>query len=228
VVILSTTAERCVPRMQESLMKTDLNSAASARARNPAPWPAHDWGRSTALTAASVFASADADVVEARLGDGTQVRIRPIRRTDLELERRFMAGLSLHTRYLSLLSGRELMPGELENWTDTDPTRRLALIAVAADGDETQQLGVARCVLDDETRWDFAVVVADAWQHRGLGEALLRRLMEYADEAGVETLSSLTLSENHRMVSLARRLGFTARREPGDATVMRIERRLRA
>jgi acetyltransferase len=216
--------------MQEGFMKTDLNTAASGRARNPSPWIARALDRSTALTAPSVFASAHADATEARLGDGTQVQIRPIRRTDLELERRFMAGLSLHTRYLSLLSGRELMPGELENWTDTDPTRRLALIALATDGDEAQQLGVARCALDDEvpTRWDFAVVVADAWQRRGLGEALLRRLMEYADEAGVETLSSLTLSENHRMVSLARRLGFTTRREPGDATVTRIERRLRA
>ena len=166
----------------------------------------------------------------ARLRDDTWVTLRPISRDDLELERRFVAGLSPHTRYQSLLSGRELMPDELEGWTRTDPARRLALIAVVPDGDDELQLGVARCAFDDEapTRWDFAIVVADAWQGRGLGEALLLRLMEVADEAGVETLSSLTLSENHRMVSLARRLGFTARREPGDATVTRLERRLRS
>jgi hypothetical protein len=38
-------------------------------------------------------------------------------------------------------------------------------------------------------------------------------------------LSGVALSENRRMLALAQRLGFTIRREPGGATVMRIERR---
>ncbi|MGZ5158019.1 MAG: N-acetyltransferase family protein, partial [Caldimonas sp.] len=161
---------------------------------------------------------------------GTPVRMRPIRRSDLELERRFVTGLSLRTRYLRLLSGRQPMPGELERWVDIDPAREIAIIAVAGDGDTEQQLGVARCALDaeDPTRWDFAIVVGDAWQGQGLGEALLRRLMRRADEAGVAALSGVTLSENQRMLSLARKLGFTTRREAGDATLMRIERRLRS
>ena len=92
-----------------------------------------------------------------------------------------------------------------------------------------QQLGVARCALDDEvpTRWDFAVVIGDAWQGQGLGEALLRCLIQRAREAGVPELSSVALAENRRMLTLARRLGFTVRHEPGGAGVMRIERRLR-
>jgi acetyltransferase len=168
--------------------------------------------------------------MEISLRDGTPVQIRSIRRTDLELERRFVAGLSGHTRYLRLLSGRQLTPGELERWTDIDPAREMAIIAVVADGGSEAQVGVARCALDDAdpTRWDFAVVVADAWQGRGLGEALLRRLIGCADESGIATLSSVTLAENHRMLSLAQRLGFTARREPGGATVMRVEKRLRS
>jgi GNAT superfamily N-acetyltransferase len=166
----------------------------------------------------------------ASLRDGTPVQIRPIRRSDLELERRFVAGLSPRTGYLRLLSGRQPTPAELEHWTDVDPAREIALIAVAADSDgNEQQLGVARCALDDDapTRWDFAVVVGDAWQGQGLGEALLRRLIESADEAGVPILSSVALAENRRMLALARRLGFALRREPGAATLTRIERRLR-
>lgn len=168
------------------------------------------------------------DASEVSLRGGARVAIRSIRHGDLELERRFVAGLSPRTRYLSLFSSRELTPGELETWTDIDPMRRLALVAVVPDGDEEQQLGVARCARDGEepTNWDFAVVVTDAWQRRGLGEALLLHLMQCAEGVGVETLSSLTLSTNQAMLSLARRLGFKARREPGDATVTRIERRL--
>jgi GNAT superfamily N-acetyltransferase len=162
------------------------------------------------------------------LRDGTPVQIRPIQRSDLELERRFVEGLSARTGYLRLLSGRQPTPTELERWTDVDPAREIAIIAVANMGGE-QQLGVARCALDDEepTRWDFAVVVGDAWQGQGLGEALLRRLVQCADESGVPALSSIALAENRRMLALAQRLGFTIRREPGDATVTRIERRLR-
>ena len=162
------------------------------------------------------------------LRDGTPVQVRPIRRSDLELERRFVEGLSARTGYLRLLSGRQPTPAELERWTDVDPAREIAIIAVAAVGGEEQQLGVARCALDVEepTRWDFAIVVGDAWQGQGLGEALLRRLIECADESGVPALSSIALAENRRMLALAQRLGFTLRREPGGAIMTRIERRL--
>ena len=167
---------------------------------------------------------------EATLRDGTRVRIRPIQRDDLELERRFVEGLSTRTGYLRLLSGRHPTPDELKRWTDIEPAREIAIIAVAPDGDAEQEVGVARCAIDreDPTRWDFAVVLADTWQGRGLGEALLRRLLELAEEAGIAVLSSVTLSENRAMLSLAKRLGFIARREIGDATLMRIERRLRS
>lgn len=163
------------------------------------------------------------------LRDGTPVQIRPIRRSDLELERRFVEGLSARTGYLRLLSGRQPTPAELEHWTDVDPAREVAIVALTAEAGVDKQLGVARCAVDDEdpTRWDFAVVVGDAWQGKGLGEALLRRLIQCADESGVPALSSIALAENRRMLSLAQRLGFAVRREPGGATVVRIERRLR-
>jgi acetyltransferase len=170
------------------------------------------------------------DVAIAAASVGEAFRIRPIRPSDLELERRFVAGLSARSRYLRLLSGRPLMPGELERWTRVEPCCEIALIAlVAADGDE-EEVGVARCAVEDaqEGRWDFAIVVADAWQRRGVGKALLGRLLEAASAAGVAIMSGITLAENHAMVALARKLGFSARREDGDATLIRLELRLRA
>jgi GNAT superfamily N-acetyltransferase len=159
------------------------------------------------------------------------IRIRPIRPSDLELERRFVSGLSARSRYLRLLSGRSLQPGELERWTNVDPCCEIALIALASEGGrEEEEIGVARCVVEDsaEGRWDFAIVIADDWQRRGLGEALLRRLLQAATAAGVTTLGGITLAENRGMLALARKLGFSARREDGDATLMRLEMRLRA
>jgi acetyltransferase len=214
----------------ETILETP-NTPSTAAALDPPAWlAAEPDGATTAAMPSAAIPAGLRDATDIRLRDGTPVRIRAIRRSDLELERRFVAGLSRRTRYLRLLSGRDLLPGELERWTDIDPAREIAVVAVANDGGSEQEIGVARCAVDDEApaRWDFAIVVADAWQGQGLGEALLRRLMQCADEAGVASLSGLTLSENHRMLSLARRLGFTARREPGDAALTRVEKRLRA
>ena len=162
------------------------------------------------------------------LRDGTPVYIRPVQPADLDLERRFVHGLSRETAYQRLMSGRNPLPGELERWTAIDHSREIALIAVATVHGVEQQLGVARCVRDDADPrvCDFAIVIGDEWQYRGLGRALLRGLMRAATEAGVEVLSGITLSTNHPMLALAHKLGFRACRESGDATVTRIEMRL--
>lgn len=122
------------------------------------------------------------------------------------------------------------MPGELERWTNVEPCCEIALIALVATADGDEEIGVARCAVEDRAqgRWDFAVVVADEWQRRGVGEALLRRLLHAAAAAGVATMSGITLSENRGMLALARKLGFGIRREDGDATVARLELHLRA
>src|SRR5947209_3090762 len=114
------------------------------------------------------------------------IRIRPIRPSDLQLERHFVHGLSARSRYLRLLSGRSLLPGELERWTNVDPCCEIALIALATTDGREEEVGVARCVVEDSAagRWDFALVVADQWQRRGLGDALLRRLIQAAAAAG--------------------------------------------
>jgi len=169
--------------------------------------------------------AADPAVVSAPARGLAQVRIRPIRPSDLELERRFVCSLSPRSRYYRLLSGRSLLPRELERWTDVDTSREIALIALTGDGGDEEQIGVARCVVDPVAPGsrEFAIVVADAWQRCGIGQALLCRLIDAAKVAGVTMLSGITLSENRGMLALGRKLGFRARREDGDATLTRLE-----
>jgi GNAT superfamily N-acetyltransferase len=160
-----------------------------------------------------------------RLRDGTPVTIRPIRATDLALEQAFVRGLSPTTRYQRLLSGRKLLPGELRRLTDIDYRREMALIALGVIDGVERQLGVARYVLEAGTACrscDFALVVADAWHGQGLGEKLLRSLLDAAVDDGIEVVTGITLSTNVAMLALARKLGFELRREPGDATVVDV------
>jgi GNAT superfamily N-acetyltransferase len=167
---------------------------------------------------------------EHRLADGFGLRIRPISPLDRRRHWRFLCSLSLQTRYQRLLSARGLLPGELQRMVEIDYLREMALVAVADFDGEERELGVARYVREDAddpgaalaTAAEFAIVVADAWQRRGIGALLLHRLRQVAEDAGIRQLAGLTLATNTRMIKLARRMGFEISREPDDWTVKRL------
>jgi acetyltransferase len=159
-----------------------------------------------------------------QLADGAPLTIRPIRAADIGLETDFVRALSKETRYQRLLSARKLSADDLRRLTDIDYRREMALIATTRVDGRERQIGVARYVVDgSDGSADMAIVVADAWQGRGLGELLLRRLLQAAKAAGVPRLTGITLAVNVRMRSLAAKLGLTLRRDPGDATVTCLE-----
>ncbi|MGJ7529932.1 N-acetyltransferase family protein [Variovorax sp. GB1P17] len=161
-----------------------------------------------------------------QLSDGTSVRIRPIRAEDFDMHSAFVAGLSNETGFHRLLSPRKPQPDELWRMTHIDYDRELALIATTeVDGTE-QQMGVVRYVRGDTPETaataEFAVVIADAWQHHGVAAKLMRKLIDAAAEAGVKQLSDITLYDNMGMLALARKLGFKLQRDPGNPNVTRL------
>jgi acetyltransferase len=161
-----------------------------------------------------------ADAACWRATDGTEVTIRPIARSDLGLEQQFVDGLSRLTAYRRLLSARRLSHEELRRFTDIDPDREYALIATVRDSGGIRQIGVARYVKGpDSEAAEFAIVLADDWQGRGLGSRLLSSLVAGAKRRGVQRLVGTTLSENVAMLSLARRLGFVATAGSSSASI---------
>jgi len=163
------------------------------------------------------------------LRDGSAVTVRVIRPEDFKRETAFVRGLSSGTGYRRLLSARRPTAEDLHRFVEIDPSRELALVAVSGENSDSIQVGVVRCArIDESPDYDFAIVVADAWQHLGLGSKLLRRLVEVAAAAGVPRLTGLTLATNGPMLTLARRCGFGLRRDPQDATVVELTRDLRA
>ena len=159
--------------------------------------------------------------------DGTALTIRPIAAGDYAIEKAFIEHLSFETGYRRLLSGRKPQPDEIERFIHPDPAREAAWIGVVTvDGIETM-CGVVRYVRDGPSA-EWAIVIADDWQGRGLGEALLRKLIDGARAVGIETLSDITFATNAGMLALARKLGFAITRETGDATLNRMTLDLRA
>src|SRR5262245_59009860 len=163
------------------------------------------------------------------LRDGTPLTIRPICPDDYQLEFDFVRGLSARTGYQRLMSPRKLTASDIERFVRIDYGSELALIALAVVDNAVQQVAVARYAPEPGgTSCDFAIVIADAWQGRGLGKALLSALVRAAAESGVQELTGLTLTENHAMRELARQIGFSVKRDPYDATVVQLRMPLNA
>ena len=107
-----------------------------------------------------------------------------------------------------------------------DFTRDMALAATAMLDGETL-LGVARYVLDKgDQAAEFALVVADSWQGRGIGRRLLAKLIEAARRRGVKVLYGDILATNRPMLALVSKLGFQLSRHE-DPTLTRAVLELR-
>lgn len=145
----------------------------------------------------------------AALRDGTQVRLRAIRPEDGAAEAAFIAGLSDESRYRRFLSAsRQDSAESVARFTNVDYDRDLALVAATPAPGEAI-VGVARYVREaDPARAEFAVVVADAWQARGVASLLMAELEARAREAGIERLAGIVLAGNRPMLDLMRRRGY--------------------
>ena len=156
-------------------------------------------------------------------GDGTAITIRPISAADLALEQEFVAGLSASTGYRRFMSVRHLSLEELKRLTDIDHERELALIATMPVRNGERQIGVARYVKEFSSGdAEFAIVLSDDWQTRGLGTRILVSLISAAKSDGVRRLIGTTLSENRGMLALGRKLGFRLALDPDSATITNL------
>jgi len=157
-------------------------------------------------------------VEDVSLADGTAMHVRPIRPEDAALERRFVEGLSEQTRYFRFFYRlQELTPAMLARFTQVDYDRELALVAIVDTDTAPAFVGVARYIANpDGESAEFAVVVADAWQARGVGHVLMRRLIAAAKRRGLARLEGAVLRNNPNMIRFTESLGFVTHDDPNE------------
>ena len=163
-----------------------------------------------------------------QLLDGRQVSVRPIRKDDAPLEADFVRHLSSDSRYERfMVSMIELPPSKLKYLTEVDYDQHMALVAMDTRDGKEVEVGVSRYVIaPGTTRCEFAVAVDDAWHGSGLGGVLMGDLIEIARQRGVTEMEGFVLAANHKMLKLARQLGFTQRRDPDDRDTVHVARQL--
>jgi GNAT superfamily N-acetyltransferase len=136
--------------------------------------------------------------------DGRPLTVRPIAITDAAaLERLFtrLSPASVYSRFFSPLSRPPR--AALLRLADVDHGRRDALVAL--DGDEI--VGVARYdARPGSTEAEIALTIEDAWQHRGLGSQLARRLGKVAQSRGYERFVATMLPDNRAALGLIHKM----------------------
>jgi GNAT superfamily N-acetyltransferase len=155
-----------------------------------------------------------------KLSDGSRVLLRPIRSEDRERESKFIERLSSEARHFRFLGElREASPTLLDQLVNVDYHNSTAFIALAHDNGTLREVGVSRySASGDDEHCECAVTVADEWQRRGLGVALMRHLIDVARRSGFRQMFSMDASGNEPMRELAKYLGFRRTRDPEDAT----------
>jgi RimJ/RimL family protein N-acetyltransferase len=132
------------------------------------------------------------------LHDGTRILLRPIEAGDKARLSVALARLSQETVRRRFLAAKpRFSSSELRYLTEVDGRNHLALVAVLAD-DPDAIVGVARCVrlpAEPQTA-EFAIVVGDAMQGRGLGTLLARELAGAARAAGIRRFAATMLGDN--------------------------------
>ena len=143
---------------------------------------------------------------DAVLKDGRTVHVRPIRPDDLDRMLELWGRLSPETIRMRFFAPRGMTADQMRYFTELDHDRRFAFVAETAG----RIVGVSRFDRDDDdpATAEFAVLVEDAEQGRGIGTVLLRALLEPAADLGVTGFVGEVLRENRSMLSVLRDAGL--------------------
>jgi len=146
------------------------------------------------------------------LSDGTPVNLRLVIPADKPLLERGMDNFSPESRFHRFLFAKlKLTNADLRYLTEIDGVDHFAIGALNRAG---AGIGVARFVRfgDDHEVAEPAIAVLDAYQNKGLGYILFRRLMAAARERGIRRFHGSLLSGNkpmmHLLHSVATRICF--------------------
>jgi GNAT superfamily N-acetyltransferase len=198
---------------QLDALEHDIDEArgASRRARRPPELTSHAEPEAPA-------ASLRGEPVT--LADGAQILIRPIEPTDAQLLNTNFEHLGAVSRYRRFLTPIDhLSDHQLAYLTQVDHIAHECLVAIdAATG---EGLAIARYVRDpgDRSEAELAIVVADLWQRRGVGTALVEQLAARARIAGVECFTARMLIGNHGGRRLLERVADETSEDQGAGTI---------
>ncbi len=157
------------------------------------------------------------------------IAIRPIRPEDEPLMVLFHQELSeesVYLRYAHMVNLKHRIAHErLTRICFIDYDREMLLVADRQDPETSEHriLAVARLSkLHGTNEAEFALIVGDRYQQRGLGKELLRRLLQIGREEKLRAIVGYILNSNYKMQSLCKKLGFELQPDEGEGMLKAV------
>jgi RimJ/RimL family protein N-acetyltransferase len=156
-----------------------------------------------------------------RLRDGTRITLRPLCLKDGPLLNDMLDRLSSRTRHNRFHGGVNSRPALLE---PLERAGQVVFVLTAERHAQIQIVAEARYAIDPDTdSAEFALVVDDHWQRRGLGERAMRALTNTAAHAGLHRLHGEVLADNRAMLGLMQRCHFCCTPDTEDPQLVHVE-----
>lgn len=163
--------------------------------------------------------------------DGTNFLLRPIVPEDEPQVQALITRLSpeaIRFRYFSTI--RELSHRDAARFTQIDYDREMALVLTThGDAGKVPIHGVVRLMADpDNELAEYSIVVEDRLTGRGVGTALMHRIVAYAGARGIREVFGYVMKGNANMLTVCQALGFTVAPQPDDFDSYRVSLKLPA
>jgi acetyltransferase len=155
------------------------------------------------------------------LQDGTEVLLRPIKPEDEPLWLAMLGSCSkesLYSRFRYFFHWETHEAATRYCYIDYD--REIAIVAEIMEAGQKKLVGIGRLVADpDNESVEYAILIADAWQKKDLGNIITDFCLEVAESRKLKKIVAQTTTDNKRMISVFQKRGFEVKINNHDSTV---------
>ena len=159
-----------------------------------------------------------------KIRDGRDVLLRPLRAEDEPLVREMLSSLSEETLRVRFFVVMEITHRMLMHFCNIDYDREIAIVAELKEEGSRRIIGGCRLIVEpDSEKGQFAILIHDEFQKQGLGEKLLDATIGIARDKRLREIYGIVLTENDKMLKLARRMGFRSAMLPDGITRVSLQ-----
>jgi len=149
-------------------------------------------------------------VKPAKLNDGTDVILRPIKPEDEPMWLELLGSCSKESIYFRFRTNYFFDSHEVATqFCYIDYSREMAIVAEITKNDNRKLIGVGRLIADtNQETAEYAILITDDWQNKGLGNILTKYCMEISKELGLKRIIAETTADNKPMIAIFKKLKF--------------------
>jgi acetyltransferase len=153
-------------------------------------------------------------VIPWRMSDGTEVLLRPIRPEDEPLQHDMLTSLSEESLRARFFQTIKSISHEMHiRMCNIDYDREMAIVAELKAETGRKLIGMVRLIIEpDGKKGEYAVIVHDDYQGRGLVYKLMDLVIGFAQEKGLEEFYGYVHPGNKRMLKACAKLGMSSER----------------